>query len=191
MSSAFQTRSTAVVLAVVAGVVIGAAAPRAQASEIDFSYTFADTQNVLSGAMDGTLQSDGNTFDVTSIAALDLNGTAVTIPSAVIGADLAFLGTNTLAAVSLDGSYMNLYAATSADAFVFAAGDLTADYFGSDLVAATTGYGSTGNLTTDYVQANWSASLVGVPEPATLALLLAPLGMLAWARTKRGGSRQA
>jgi hypothetical protein len=154
--------------AVVVGLATFATVPRAHASELDFSYKLT-TGNVLSGVLDGTLLSNGNTFDVTSVNSLFVNGAAVTDPTTIYSED-SFVGHNDAAAVSLNGSYMNLYA-ESYDAFAFAVGDLAASSLGWNSAGATSGYGGT-DYYEPYNQADWSASMVATtPEPSSLVLL--------------------
>ena len=173
--------------AVVVGLATFATVPRAHASELDFSYTLS-TGNVLSGVLDGTLLSNGNTFtfDVTSVSSLFVNGAAVADPTTIFSADYAYEGSNDAAAVSLNGSYMNLYAENSSDAFGFAAGDLTSSDFGANLEGATQGYGGNDYLAADYNPADWSATIVATtPEPSGLVLLgTGILGLAGAARRK-------
>jgi hypothetical protein len=49
---------------------------------------------VLSGTLDGTLLSDGNDFDVTSVSSLFINGVAVAHPSTIASVDAVYLGVN-------------------------------------------------------------------------------------------------
>lgn len=165
-----------------------ATAPLAHASELDFSYTL-DTGNVLSGVLDGTLLSDGNTFDVTSVSSFFVNGTAVTTPPTAASLDFNYQNVNDVAAVSLNGLYMNLYASDSSNAFGLAAGDVEAQDVNSPLEGATVGYGGNGVLNLDYNPADWSASIVSstaaTPEPSTFVFLgTGLLGLAGAARRK-------
>jgi hypothetical protein len=165
-----------------------ATVPLAHASELTFSYTL-DTGNVLSGVLDGTLLSDGNTFDVTSASSLFVNGAAVTTPFTISSSDDAFQGINDAPAVSLNGLYQNLYAAAGVDIFVLAAGDEFSSQAGANYEGATLGYGGTNVANPDYSAADWSASIVGstaaTPEPSTFVFLgTGLLGLAGAARRK-------
>ena len=161
-------------------------ASSAKADVLDFSYTWTNG-NVISGTMDGTQLSNGNNFDVSSFGSLFLNGVAVTLPTVVESADERFLHDDTPAEVSVNGSYMDLYAADATDALAFVVGDAASvSHLYGNYAGAYPGYGGTGGLQ-PYVQSDWlaSAGIVPVPEPSSLLLMLAPLALTALLLTSR------
>jgi hypothetical protein len=156
-------------------------ASSAQADVIDFGYLLPTSGNVVSGSIDGTLLGDGNVFDVSSFIKLFVNGVSVATPTLIDSGDAAYTGGSAPAAVSLDGSYLNLYASDPADdVLALLVGDAAAASLGINGAGATTGYGGS-NLVEAYVPGNWTASLesVPVPEPASILLMLVPLALLA------------
>jgi PEP-CTERM motif len=184
MSSWPRFIGKAMAVALVVGLATFAAAPSAQASELDFRYTLPVEGSVLSGTFDGTLLSGGNDFEVTSVSSLFVNGVAVALPTLVESADEAYAGGSTPAEVSLDGSYMNLFVSDNSDAFAFAVGDQAAAGFGFPAAGATSGYGGSGFFE-NYSSADWSASVGTVPEPSSFALLSSGvLGLVGVARRK-------
>jgi hypothetical protein len=151
----------------------------AQAEMLDFSYLMPDTGNVVAGSVDGTLLSDGNVFDLSSFLTLSVNGISVALPTTITTPDKTYANDNTPAAMSLDGSYLNVYATDSTNILAFAVGDvavLAGDIDGNQ-AGGTPGYGGGGDYA-PYVQSNWTASLESVPEPSSILLMLAPLALL-------------
>jgi hypothetical protein len=157
-------------------------ASSAQADVIDFSYLFPENGNVVSGSMNGTLLSDGNVFDVSSFVALFVNGVAAETPTFIEGPDQNHFGGGP-AAVSLDGSYLNLDAEDATDVLLFAVNDAAAVGLGGTFAGASPGYGGS-DFAETYVPGNWTASLesVPVPEPSSILLMLVPLALLASTR---------
>ena len=168
-------------------------ASAAKADVLDFSYTWAPG-DVISGAMDGTLLSNDNTFDVSSFGSLFVNGSAVPLPTLVESLDYnAGLIANSQAEVSLNGSYMDLYASSDTNILLFGVGDAYSAALLGNVAGATLGYGGT-----DYREAydqSWAASIEGastpVPEPSSLLLMLAPLALTALLVTSRRTGRRA
>ena len=143
--------------------------------------------------MDGTLLSDDNDFDVSSFGSLFVNGAAVPLPVLIESVDEEFLGVDTPAEVSLNGSYMNLYVRNSTAALAFAVGDgFSAKDF--DGAGASPDYGGTG-VFYPYAPNNWTASIedpsTPVPEPSSLLLMLAPLALTALLLASRRTGRRA
>jgi hypothetical protein len=169
-------------------------ASAAKADVLDFSYTLSGTGNVLSGTMDGTLLSGGNDFDVSSFGSLFVNDVAVPLPFLIDSADEAILADNTPAEVSLNGSYMDLFAFDGEDLLAFAVGDAFSSASGGNVAGATPGYGGDSYLES-YAPNNWTASIedasTPVPEPSSLLLMLAPLALTALLVTSRRTGRRA
>jgi hypothetical protein len=136
----------------------------------------------------------GNYFTVTGLQSLSFNGVATTY---LAGAPIVSLDAltrygegydgNGSAVVTLDGSYMDLIDTPDGalTGFVFFAGDA---------YSQRNGY-TFSNIyippsirdTSDFLQADWSATLVGaqVPEPKTVAVLLTGMVGLAMARGRK------
>jgi hypothetical protein len=167
---------TMLALSLAAGLTVGM--PHARAAELAFSYEFASSGDTLSGTLNGSLEGDGNTFDVAGIDTLLVDGDAVPLPT-LSSPDADYASINDPIEVTVDGSYLNIFGTDTSDAFFFSVGD--ALDFG---VAATRGYGGSTNPE-DYVQANWQASVSGVPEPSSAVILLAPVGLLVTRRANR------
>jgi hypothetical protein len=176
-----KTMSAAIVVALASFATV----PRAHADDLNFSYTWS-TGNVLSGSLDGTLLSDGNVFDVTSVDSLFVNGVAVAIPTQLYCENEVY-ACDVPPAVSLDGSYMSLDAVGgSGEAFAFGNGEGVSSgtiYAATGFAGATPYYG--GDDSVDPVLGNWSASMATTPEPSSFVLLgTGILGLAGAARRK-------
>jgi hypothetical protein len=169
-------------------------APRAWAGEWEFTYT-GDT-GTASATLYGTLQADGNTIDITAIAAPEFDGhPSPELP--ILSTLPAYFGLGapwpTTPEASLDGSNVNFlycnYAAACDDGFWFD----TADYNFS--ISPAAGFGVSywspggGSDIEPYVQADWS--IAAVPEPSTWAMLLLGFAGLGFAAYRRADSLTA
>ncbi len=171
-----------------AAALLAVAAPAiANAQQLEFTYTEPDGQT-FGAILDGTLAGDGNHFIVSGYESFFINGTAVAFTPTIFEsyatfADLTGYSGNSSGTVTLDGSYLDLIA-------------YSPDYPGegfdlvvNDLVFAIQDVGTFGAFLGEgdktYVQADWSASLLGVPEPATLAAFCTGLCALAMIRRRR------
>ena len=187
MSDMMRLGMKTAALIAAAGLAIGGSVP-SRAAEIQFSYVIPENSNVISGTLVGALLAGTNDYDISSFQTLFVNGAAVTTPATVVSADAAFLGTSVPPEITLDGTFLDLFAYAGPNLLVFAVGDQTSADYGSDFAGATPGYGGVSGSAGTYVPANFSASLVSVPEAGALALLALPLGMMASLRLRRRGN---
>src|SRR5271156_4473777 len=105
---------------------------------MDFSYLMPDTGNVVAGSVDGTLLSDGNVFDLSSFLTLSVNGVSVAPPTTISSMDTAYFGEDVApAAISLDGSYLNLYASGPVGTLTLSVGDAAANSMGANMAGAS------------------------------------------------------
>jgi hypothetical protein len=163
----------------------------AMAQSLDFSYTFGNG-SVLSGVFTGT--DAGNDFTVLSVQSILLNGTNLTdefAGSTLESVDAfaqfgAGLNGNGTAVVTLDGSYQDLYFSNGrGQGLIFAVGDEVSMSFGNFLEIEN-GV-SAGGDDGPYVQSKWTATIQGaaVPEPASLAVVIAGLAVIGYANRRR------
>ena len=170
---------------IAAGMGLALAAPQAQATLYDFSYT--GSWGNLSGVMDGTLQSDGNRVVVNSIQDfVTINGVAGPSLSFLVAEDAA-IGFNpaALPTVSLDGSFMDFSASTDSSG-TNGFGIVAGDFF--DLVAfggtpMMGGGGAFPGVTAQFDATAWNMH-AAVPLPGTLSLLA--IGGLGFLRRRQG-----
>jgi hypothetical protein len=153
------------------------------------SFSYIDTSNnVLAGTMDGILQSDNNSFLVTGMGAVTLNGNPtpalnfVDSVDDILGNGAGLFG-NAAPAVTLDGTYLDLAACPDSnctDGFIISAGDATAIMNTAPFFASGSSFG--GPAIQSFGQ--WSAALVvATPEPASFALI--GFGLTALAASRR------
>jgi hypothetical protein len=163
----------------------------AMAQSLDFSYTFGNG-SVLSGVFTGT--DAGNDFTVLSVQSILLNGTNLTDEfagstlesvDALLQYGAGFNGNGT-AVVTLDGSYQDLYFSNGHGwELFFVVGDKASMVYGNFLIYDS-GV-SAGDDDTPYVQSRWTATIEGaaVPEPASLAVVIAGLAVIGYANRRR------
>ncbi len=169
-----------------ASILLAASVKSARASEIlDFSYTDGNG-DTISGTMDGALQSDDDTFLVTGMGPITFDGGATAPLNFVASIDdyqslgNGYMGEDT-AAVTLDGSYMDLIAcfdSDCADGFLFAVGDEFSGNFDGSLFS---GGASFGFVFEPFNPQGWSASVA--PEPQSFVLF--GLGLAGLAASRR------
>ena len=157
-----------------------------QAGTLNFRYTA--NSHILAGAMTGTLQGDNNTFVVSAFGPFTIDGAAGPSLDFVYSLDKFYLGSPGNPTVTVDGSYMDIIACTTASCgggsvLGVAAGDVVADAIGRPYIIGNSNLG--GNQ--DFHAADWSASVAaGTPEPGTLSLGLAAAALAtALSRRKR------
>ncbi|MEA5534373.1 hypothetical protein [Crocosphaera sp. XPORK-15E] len=147
----------------------------ASAASFNWSYTTAGG-SIYTGMLDGNIQSNGNTINVTSVMMSQLNGSSLP-ETPIVRSSSGVLGS--LGIVSLNGLTMNLGACTdtSCNSGIFI-GDLG---FGSGEFFSTTA--DFGNDFETFESSRWTlAEKPRVPEPsATLAFV--GLGLAAVAKS--------
>lgn len=160
----------------------------------DFSYQLANG-DILAGQLEGTLQADNNTIVVSSIPDfVTLNGVpGPSLPLVESVDEFYVAGSGLNPVVTLDGSFMDFIACNNLiacdDALVFAVGNLVSVSFhgGDPLYQAGPSFGGT---LEDYIQENWSITVV--PEPEAYAMMLVGLVLIGVAirlRTRNPGCK--
>jgi hypothetical protein len=148
----------------------------ARADTIAFDYTL-QSGTTVSGVLDGNLQSDADTFNVTGISSFDINGSAITDPLSVESVQSLIYGVPQSPVITVSGSYIDLFIVDtlSGNAFGMAVGDQLSGYGTYDIAEATVAWGGTGGEEA-FNATNWDPEVV--PEPGTLPLMLVVLATL-------------
>jgi hypothetical protein len=168
-----RTLLAKVAVATAAGTVLSLGAMNtAEAAGFNFSYTL-ENGDILSGMLEGEVQSDGDTVFVSGITMPMFNGApAPDVP--FLSSIESFFGLPTLTpTVSLSGSIMSLITCTSSaceDGFLFDTSGLVADDEDVSLYLSGSAYGNVAEL---YNPDRWELTAKDVPEPASMLGLLA------------------
>jgi len=176
-----------------------------RADILSFTYHSPDLGSLLSGTMNGTFEPDDNTFVVTSMGPLDLDGAPAPALPFVDSPDNFLSIGPALPTVTLNASFMDLFACTDdtcSDGFLFGVGDGVSGLFGG--VPVYSGGPSFGNATSLFDANGWSAVgddddtspgdgelapvFAATPEPSSLWLGLTAVALaLAVRRHRRLG----
>src|SRR5437879_11706487 len=152
-------KNSCVIRVAILPLLLSLAACTSRADILTFTYVSPDTGSVLSGTMNGTFELDYNTFVVTSMGPVDFNGAPAPALPFVDSPD-NFLGLSVaLPKVTLNASFMDLFACTDStcsDGFLFGVGDGASGLFGGVPVFIVGP--SIGNTSSLFDSTGWSAA---------------------------------
>ena len=181
------SKNSCVIRVAILPLLLSLAAGTSRADILTFTYHSLDLGSVLSGTMNGTFEPDDNTFVVTSMGPVDLDGVPGPALPFVDSPDNFLSIGPALPTVTLNASFMDLFACTDdtcSDGFLFGVGDGASGLFGG--VPVFIGGPSFGNTTSLFDANGWSAS---VPEPSSLCLGLTAVALGIAVRRNRRRSR--
>lgn len=156
----------------------------ASAAEYKFSYKLPDPSSVLTGSLLGTLENDGNTFDITSVGNFEVNGQAIVDQLSVVSTDADQRGVDAQPRATLDASFLDfeLRNMSGSQKLLFGVKDASATIFGVDVAGGTSEFGGTGRFlgfVPESYKASLSASAVSAaPEPSSWALMILGVGLV-------------
>ena len=126
-------KNSCVIRVAILTLLLSLAAGTSRADILTFTYHSSDLGSVLSGTMNGTFEPDDNTFVVTSMGPVDLDGVPGPAMPFVDSPD-NFLGIGpALPTVTLNASFMDFFACTDdtcSDGFLIGVGDGASGLFG-------------------------------------------------------------
>lgn len=159
--------------------VAGLSSP-AQAA-LNFSYLFSPG-NTFSAVLNGSFLPGTQTFSISNIDSISVNGNPYHYDSVTVYSNDAFINPTATPRIKLDGTLLdfNIVATSGShtDVAAFSVGNQysTAVLGGNSLAAGTSGFSGTGSLGA-FVPANFSAAVSNAPEPGTWALMILGFGL--------------